>query len=279
MFAKFYVAQDKGFYAEEGLKVNYNLGSSELNPVKMVVSEKDDFAILGGVDAFLVARSKNQPIKAIAVLDEKFNMFAIMSLEKSNINTVKDLEGKKVGFNYGHISTDILRSLFNQKKVDVEEINVGFNVNTLLSGQVDAMWGAKTTQIMFLESQGINLNVIYLEDYGIDVHGYTVFAREDFIENNPELVEKFCRATEKGIKYTLENPEEALEIFMKRAPDLNRDLEYKKLFIYAKTTSINPVGKITEDMFKKTYDRLEKLGLIEFPFDVRDSYTTSFLGN
>jgi len=279
MFAQFYVAQELGFYAEEGLKVNYNLGSSELNPVKMLLSGKDDFAILGGIDAFLVAKGKNLPIKAIAVLNENFNMFTIITLKESGITSIEQLDGKKIGFNYGHISTDILRSVFNQEGITVQEVDVGFNVNTLLSGQVDAMWAAKTTQVMSLESQGISLNTINPEDYGVEVHGYTLFVREDFLEQNSEIIEKFWRATEKSIKYTYQNPEEALEIFMKRAPDLNKDLEYKKLFIYEKTTSFDPVGKMTEEMFKETYDRLNSLGLIENQFDILESYTTRFLGN
>ena len=62
----FYVADDKGYYADEGLDVQFNMGSPETNPVKMVASGADDFGILGGPDTLLVARSKGQPLVAIA---------------------------------------------------------------------------------------------------------------------------------------------------------------------------------------------------------------------
>src|SRR5882724_5658001 len=69
----FFVAQDKGFYKDEGLDVSIEMGSPELNPVKTVSVGTDDFGVLGGPDTLLVARSKGQELKAISILHRNSN--------------------------------------------------------------------------------------------------------------------------------------------------------------------------------------------------------------
>src|SRR5947207_2765952 len=71
--APFFVAQDRGYYAEEGLDVTFEMGSRELNPVKTVSAGTDMFGVLGGPDTLLVARSKGQLLKAIMVLHRNSN--------------------------------------------------------------------------------------------------------------------------------------------------------------------------------------------------------------
>ncbi len=69
----FYVTQGKGYYAEEKVDVRFEMGSRELNPVTMVAAGQDTFGVLGGPDTLLVARSKGQPLKAVAVIHRESN--------------------------------------------------------------------------------------------------------------------------------------------------------------------------------------------------------------
>lgn len=62
--ASFYLAQDRGYYEREGLKVSWQMGSKELNPIKMVAAGSDTFGVIGGPDTVLVARAQGQPVKA-----------------------------------------------------------------------------------------------------------------------------------------------------------------------------------------------------------------------
>jgi len=127
----FYVAQDKGYYAEEGLDVTFGMGSKELNPVKTVATGQDMFAILGGPDTLLVARSKGQPVKAIAVIHRNSNFPCLLTLKSSGITKLDQLQGKKVGFNYGHISTDVIRNLLRKGGIKATEVDVGFDYRNL----------------------------------------------------------------------------------------------------------------------------------------------------
>jgi ABC-type nitrate/sulfonate/bicarbonate transport system substrate-binding protein len=109
----FFVAIDKGYYLDEGLNVSIEMGSRELNPVKTVSTGSNTFGVLGGPDTLLTARSKGQPLRAIMVLHRNSNFPVLISLRSSNIAKVEDLRDQKVGFFYGHISTDVLRNLFS----------------------------------------------------------------------------------------------------------------------------------------------------------------------
>jgi NitT/TauT family transport system substrate-binding protein len=276
----FYAAEDQGYYNEEGLNVKFELGSKELNPVKMVATGQDDFAILGGPDALLTAVSKGQKLKAIAIIHRNSNFPCLLTLKSSGITKLEQLQGKKVGFFYGHISTDVLRALFVQNNIEKTEVDVGFDYNQLISSQISASWAFTVTAGLELPAKGIEVNVISPADYGIISHGYTIFASEDMINNHHETVLKFLRASLKGVKYTFEQPDKALESLLSRAPKLDKDLNVRRLAAYNAVTSNSkeyPAGYMVSSMFKETYDRLIEEKVITEPFDIKQAYTTKFL--
>lgn len=273
----FYVAEDNGFFKENFLQPEFNLGSPELNPVKMVATGVDDFGVLGGIDTLLVARSKGQPLVAVAVIHKNSNFPVLLTLKESGITKMSQLEGKKVGMFYGHISTDVLRNLFKKTETNVQEIDVGFDYNPLITGQVDAEWAFTVTAGLNLPEKGIEVNTISPKDYGIITHGYTVFTTEKMIKENPEKVQRFVNALKKGIKKTLEDPNEAVKSLSKRDSKINENLELKRLKMYNAVTTQGTIGYMDEGMFQETYNRLVEEGVIKNKFDVKDAFTTQFI--
>jgi NitT/TauT family transport system substrate-binding protein len=278
----FYVAQDKGYYAEENLDITFEMGSPELNPVKMVVTGQNTFGVLGGPDTLLVARSKDQPLKAIAILHRNSNFPCILTLASSGITKLEQLQGKKIGFFYGHISTDVLHNLLRKENIKYEEVDVGFQYNQLIAKQIDAQWAFTVTAGLDLPAKGIQVNIINPADYGIVTHGYTIFATDSTIQDKADTVQRFLRATLRGVKYTVEHPEEANEILCKRDAKIDKALSLKRLQAYNAVTSNSaqfPPGYMDEEMFSTTYQRLNEETVIAKPFDVKDAYTLKFLQN
>lgn len=276
----FYVASDHGFYRDEGLDVRFEMGSRELNPVKTVASGQDDFGILGGPDALLTARARGQRLKAIAVIHRNSDFPCLVTLKSSGITRVDQLQGKKVGFYYGHISTDVLRNLFHTRHVHVTEVDVGFDYNQLIAGRIDAQWAFTVTAGLDLPARGVAINIISPADYGIRTHGYTVFATEQAIRERPEVVQRFLRASLKGVTYTVHAPREAIASLFKRDPSLDTSLTLRRQQAYNAVTSDGdqyPAGYMDRAMFQQTYDRLVQEKVIETAFDVSDAYTTEFL--
>jgi NitT/TauT family transport system substrate-binding protein len=276
----FYVAQDKGYYADENLDVKFQMGSPELNPIKMVASGQDTFGVIGGPDTLLVARSKDQPLKALAVIHRNSNFTCLLTLRSSGITTLQQLQGKKVGFYYGHISTDVLHSLLHKNDIKYTEVDVGFDYNQLISGQIDAEWAFTVTAGLDLPAKGVDVNVISPADYGIVTHGYTIFAADKTISDSPDLALRFLRATLRGVRDTVSDPEAANKTLLKRDPNLNEALSLKRLQAYNAVTSNSaqyPPGYMDARMFQETYERLADEKVIAKPFSPGDAYTTQFL--
>jgi NitT/TauT family transport system substrate-binding protein len=276
----FYVAQDKGYYAAENLDVKFEMGSPELNPVKMVASGQNTFGVLGGPDTLLVARSKGQPLEAVSVIHRNSDFPCLITLKKSGITKLEQLQGKKIGFFYGHISTDVLHNLLHKNNIKYTEVDVGFDYNQLIAGQIDAEWAFTVTAGMDLPAKGVEINIISPADYGIVTQGYTIFATDNTIKGQPDIVLRFLRATLRGVKDTVENPDEANKALLRRDPKLDEALSLRRLKAYNAVTSNSdsyPPGYMDRAMFQNTYDRLAEEKVIGKPFDVNEAYTTHFL--
>ena len=275
-----FLAKEKGFFLDQGLDLILEQGSSELNPIKMVAAGKNDFGMVGGPDALVVARAKGLPLKAIATIHRNANFVCLITLKDKNITSLKQLDNQKVGFFYGHISTDVLRPLFSQNGISVDEVNAGFDYSRLLSGELAAQWAFTVRAALQLPMKGVDINVIRPQDYGVNTHGYTIFAREDFIAKNPEVVEKFLKGLVDGIKYSLNNTEEGVDLLLSLNPALGRDFALKSESVFQSVTSNSqayPIGYMDDSMFQEAYDRLEKQGLLENAFEISDIYTTEFI--
>lgn len=276
----FYVAYDKGFYKEEGLEVSFGMGSKELNPVKMVIAGKDTFGVLGGPDTLLTARSKGHHIKAVAILHKDSNFPCLITLKSSGITKLEQLQNKKIGFFYGHISTDVLRNMLHKNNINYKEVDVGFDYSQLIAKKIDAEWGFTVTAGLQLPYKGIDINIISPKDYNITTHGYTIFATDKTINDNPKMVAKFVKATLKGVDYMVKHPKIALQSLLKRNPKLNKDLSYKRLQKYIEVTSngVNyPLGYMDKKMFLETYKRLKEEDVIKNNLNIEDAFTTKFI--
>ncbi len=276
----FYVADDLGYYKAENLTVKFEMGSKELNPVKTVATGQDTFGVLGGPDTLLVARSKDQPLTAVAVLHRNSNFPCLLTLKKSGITTIDQLAGKKVGFFFGHISTDVLRNFFRKSNVKVEEVDVGFDYSQLINGGIDAQWAFTVTAGIDLPAKGVDVNVISPMSAGIVTHGYTIFATDETLKTKESAVTRFVRATLRGVDYTVQHADEANKILMKRDPNIKEDISLKRLKAYNAVTSNSgetPAGYMDKEMFQTTYDRLKDESVIAKPFDVTNAFTTKFI--
>jgi NitT/TauT family transport system substrate-binding protein len=278
--ASFYLAQDKGYYAEENLDVRFEMGSKELNPVKMVTTGTDAFGLLGGPDTLLVARSNGAPLKAIAIIHRNSNFPCVITKKESGLTKVQQLQGRQIGFYYGHISTDVLRNLFRRTHTRITEVDVGFDYTQFIQGKIDAEWAFTVTAGLDLPAKGIELNFISPADYGIITHGYTIFATDETISSKPDLVRRFLKASLRGVQSAVADPEAATKSLLKRNPQLDMALNLRRQKAYNLVTSDSvefPSGYMDREMFQTTYDRLSEEKVIKRQFDPADAYTTQFL--
>lgn len=219
-YAPFYVADAKGYFAQEGIKVNYNWGF-EFDGVKLVGANQADFAIVTG-DQILQARAQAIPLVYIGNWYNAFPI-SVASLADKNIKTPQDLVGKKVGLPglFGASYTAWRALLYTQKinEADLSAENIGFTqAQALLQGTVDAAVVYANNEPVQLQLQGKTINEIKTWEFAKLV-GNGVATSETLLKERPQVAQGFVRALLRGIQDTINNPDEALQITVKGLPE------------------------------------------------------------
>lgn len=277
-FAPFYIAQDKGFFAKHGLKVKLEPGSAELNPTKMVAQGSDEFGVVGGPELLMTARDKGVPLVGFALLHKDSNFVVILTKRDSKLTKLSDLRDKKVGFFYGHISTDVLRYLFNKDNVNIKEVDVGFDYSQFIAGKIEAQWAFRTTAGITLPAKGVEVNEISPAEYGVVTQGYTLFTTENIIKNEPGLVKDFLSAIIEATEYSINNREDSIEATLKRDKNFKRDIAEKQLVVYEKVIKGNDkIGWIDMQSMEDTKNRLESQNILSSGLDFYHSFNTKFV--
>jgi len=256
-FAGYYAAQEKGFYKEEGLEVNFIERSPEINVVKQVVSGVAQYGIEDS--GLLVPFANGEPIKAFAAIFQH-NPFIFASKQSSGIVSPYEMVGKRIMFDSvdGVGADEVpLRALFAEYGItdaQYTHIKPSFNYTDLVQDKVDVMSGYITDLPFYFEQQGIKINIINPLNYGIDFYGDLLFTSEQELQQHPGRAQRFRKASLKGWEYALEHPEEIIQlIHTKYHAKPNLDLlryeakQVKKLIL---ADSI-PLGEIKPSRLKQ----------------------------
>jgi len=280
-FAGIYTADQKGFYAEEGLDVTLIPGKGlELNKVvEDLLSGKTDFAMRGG-DEVLTARAKDKPIVAIAIIFQ-INPWAYATLKDSGIEKPQDFVGKKL-----MISEDgvvIHQTLMKQMGINPEDVELvtpyEFSTEPLATGQVDAHILYQPSLGQSYEKEGYDVTFIWPGDYGVRFYADTIFTREQMIEEHPEIVEAFLKASLEGWQFAIENPDVAVDFTLEYDSSLNRDVQKLKMNAQIPLihTGEHEIGWMDRSVWVGMQDMLLEQGILEKEIDVDKVFTMRFL--
>ncbi|WP_407267734.1 ABC transporter substrate-binding protein [Radiobacillus sp. PE A8.2] len=279
-FAGFYAAKEKGFYEEAGLDVEIRPGGADFPSVQMVASGDEHFGVTGA-DQILLAREKGVPVKALSVI-YRDSPFALFSLKDSGVESIEDLVGETVGVKLGGNEELTYRAMVENAGVDGSEITempVKYDLSPLLSGQVKAWPGYVINEVISAQEQGYEVNVISPSDYDINFYADTIFAKDELIENDPELVESFVQASMKGWQYALDNPEEAAEFGLDYGEDLSLDHEIAMMnaSVPLLRPESTPLGNMDESEWASLQDNLLQLEFLTEKQDLSDVFTNDFI--
>ena len=281
--APYYVGIEKGFYAEEGLNVSLQFtpkGSGDA--ITQLVGGNAQFTQVNG-DSLITARSKDLPIVAIYQVGHE-NLFGAIVKNNTNITSPRDLEGKTVAVPGPNAPMEITtKAMIENEGGDYNTVNfvyVGASIVPVLAeGKADAI-GAYMVQEEILKSMGVDIKTFYGKDYGANFVTQCIATTEDIANNNPELVRKFIRATHKAYKYSVEHPEEAIDIFVKYNPQTNRELAlriWKRYIQEDMAVDKYPLGEINEAQWELTADTLYDMGIIQKKIKVSNAYRKDFI--
>ena len=224
-----YVAQAKGYYEELGLEVNI-IQPTEDGANLMVASGAADFGISfqDSMAPSLVGENA-LPIKAVAAVLQH-NTSGIISLKSKGIQSPKDLENHNYATWDMPVERAMIQSVIEQDGGDFEQVNMipstVYDVVTALNSDIDAVWIYYAWDGIASQVKGLDTNYL---DFGqlnpvFDYYTPVIVAGTTYLEEQPETTKLFLQATAKGYEYAMEHPEEAAEILLQAAPELDRDI-------------------------------------------------------
>jgi NitT/TauT family transport system substrate-binding protein len=274
-YAPFYVAVDKGYYADEGLDVEFDY-SFETDGVALVGANERPFALVSG-DQVILARAQGLPIVYAMEWFQKYPI-AIVSKAEAGIETPQDLAGRSVGlpgfFGASYVGYAGLLNAAGLTEADVSADDIGFNqVEALLTDQSEAVVVYGNNEPLQLRDRGEDVNVIDVADY-IDLVATGIVTNETVLAENPELAEGFIRATMRGLADTINNPKEAYEISKKYVEGLD-DGRFNVLEASVKMWDADTLGQTDLASWENTQEVLLQMGFLDAPIESLDEAFTN----
>ncbi len=212
-YAPLYVARDKGYFAAEGIEVEFDY-SYETDGIALVGAGELPFTLGSGEQA-IMARANGLPIVYVLHWYQQYPI-AVVSKAESNIRTPADLAGRRIGipglFGASYVGFEGLLAAAGLNDGDLDLVEIGFTqTEALVQGQVEAVVVYANNEPVRLQMLGEAINVIRVADYtSLVANG--LMTNENTILENPQLVEGMARAILKGLRDTLDNPDKAFEI-------------------------------------------------------------------
>lgn len=288
--AAWYAALAEGFYKDERLDVSIIPAQGTAQVIQAVESGTANIGFVD-VPSVVIARGNGSKLKMVAVNYGKAP-YAIFSLSKgANVTEPKQLEGLNLGSGAGSFTPKVIQGFMTQKGLDPNKLTISnvappARATTLLSGQIPAIEFfvmAKPGLEAGAKASNTELRTLLLADHGLELYGNGIAATEDYLAKNPDVVKRFVRASLKGWKFTMANPERAAADQVKYVPTLKPEgivAEIKVVTDLAVTaeTRKNGLGWFDPAKMKANIDFVEKyVGITGKPPAATDVYASGFL--
>jgi len=279
-----YVAVEREFFKEEGLDVNI-IQPSEGGPAGLIAAGQGDFGISYQEQVTFARTSKESlPVVAIAAVIQH-NTSGFASPVEKGITRPGDFEGKKYGGWGSPVEEATIEALMEIDGADfnkTEIVTIGaIDFFAAVQEYVDYTWIYYGWDGVAAELKDFSINFILLQEYAPELDFYTpvIIAREQFLEQNPELIRKFLRATERGYQYSITNPEIAVQDLLKHAPEIDSEIAIASQgYLAEQYIADAPYWGVMERARWENYAQwLYEQGLIEKMLDIDDSFTNKFL--
>jgi putative hydroxymethylpyrimidine transport system substrate-binding protein len=220
------VAQEKGYFADQGLDVEIIAPADPSDPPKLVAAGQAELAISYQPQLHLQV-AEGLPLKRVGTLVAT-PLNCLLVLEDGPIKEIGDLKGAKIGYSVAGVEEALLSAILGKHGLsvdDVELVNVNWSLSpSLMSGQVDAVLGAyRNFELNQMEIEGVEGKCFYIEEEGVPTYDELIYvANKDSMDT--DKIRRFLRATELATQYIVNHPEESWTVFSGTSPELQDEL-------------------------------------------------------
>jgi ABC-type nitrate/sulfonate/bicarbonate transport system substrate-binding protein len=280
-----YVAQAKGYYQEANLTVDIQQ-PGDVQVEQVVAAGKAQFGISYQEQA-TYSRQDNVPIVSVAaIIQHNTSGFASLG-DKHPLKTPADLAGLRYGGFGSQVEKPFITILAKCANADAESIqfiDIGFvePFPLLQNDRIDFVWLFYAWDGIRGQRLGLDLDVLMLKDYADCVPDYytpLLITNEDMIKTQPDVVRAFVQATARGYAYAIQHPDEAADMLVAAAPDIDAGLVKESAqWLAAQFQAEAPRwGEQKAEIWQGFTDFLVTNGALKNPIDVKAAFTNEFL--
>ncbi len=267
-FVAAYVADANGYFEQEGLAVTIRHSAGADEHIKLLL--EGDVAFTTGTAAqSLRQHAQGLPLRAIALFGQRGDQ-GFVTRVGSGIRSPADFRGRTVGFKAGVVPAE-LHALLASAGLSVEDVRlqaVGFDPRVFIEGQVDVYPVFLNNEPDTIRRAGVEINVIDPHEFGVPTLGVVYLAREQTVADDPELVERFLRATLRGAAWAREHPREAVEITLTFAEGASAD--HQRFLLETDLRNAHRedgMGRSTPEQWEALAGVLLRHGVLDSPVD------------
>lgn len=287
--APWFVALERNYWADRGLDVQIQPGRGSADAVSKTASKAADIGF-ADTGTLIVARGNSgAKVKTTAMYHYR-NLQCCLYNKENPIEGPDELPGKQLAGAPGDASFVLLDALaeinnFDASKVEKVPTDTPNHVSAVVTGTVD---GALTYNTFFPgleDALAENAGSWLYADWGIDIYNNGIIVHEDTIEDDPDMVKSFNEGWVDAVKWTVENPDEANEIFLSSPAGeaISEDIARAQLQIaldhlLVPEVTEQGIGPMHEqDKMQRTLDLITKYFDLEAPVQLEDVYTNEFV--
>lgn len=219
------VARDQGFLEDEGVEVESVVADSGASVVQQLTAGNVDYGVTNA-ENILIGASRGAPLRAVEELNS--GVFTIAAPATSDVKSPADLDGASIGLTDATggevpLVNAVLEEEGLTANEDVQTPVVGPGgpavYTAFQNGTIDAYAGADN-DLAGVVAEGMELQSILDDKYGDLPTNYLV-ATQDTLddESKREIAIKIGRAWNKGVQFTIDNPEQAMKITCDAVPE------------------------------------------------------------
>ncbi|MFK4753111.1 ABC transporter substrate-binding protein [Oceanobacter antarcticus] len=284
-FAPWTLAQYKGYFAEENLKVNFVTARGGVDVAKQIGSGN---AMVGGAigDTPLIVRANGIPVKAVAVLGAG-SLTVLAMGDDSGVKSVADLKGKTVTVmsysdtTYYALLATLKKAGLSKTDLDIQAAGPAGVWKLFAAGKADAMAGAPDWVISARDG-GRSVSLMP-EANMFDSMAQAILASDDAINNHPDIVQGVVTATLKGMRDIMADPQQAAIDFATAVPSFKGREDYleRAFALFNERVYKNQLmpGLIDENRLAGVAKFYLDEGIVKHAVSLQDLFTNEFAKN
>jgi NitT/TauT family transport system substrate-binding protein len=292
--APFYVARDKGFFAEQNIEIKEILkGVGSNDTVSKIIAGSADVGFAHTVP-IVQAIGEDQPVKIVMGFYPGELCALYTRAKGANVQTVQDLAKIAKTGKYGGPPADLCYQMLigvgdaagvDLRGIQLVNVTADARIALLAKGDID-MAGTYYTGITAfrkgLEQAGEQLVIMRMDQY-VQVYGNSIVVNTKMIKEKPDLVQRVVTAILKGLQYTVDHPDEAEQLMMKNQPQLDKEFNHESLqamvtqAIWDETTKSKGLGMIDEAKMTNTITTIGKYWPLKRVPKASEVYTNDYV--